>query len=257
MLYVILILLIGIYAYLTVLTHIMLNKRKHNFKDNKNTISNEFNREILDVLIPMNRAPKISFDYTVKDIKTLMNKIDRYTVPIYDKVSEQIKCVVTLQDIYALPDDTVIREIKLKMPTFIYIHHPAKKAISNIIATDTDMCVVIDEYGTVQGIVYLYDLLGRLYHDNIEIDDINNGCVYEDPELGTVARGDTTIYQLNNIFDLSIKNAHYNTLNGIIIYELNKFPEVGDKITIDGYTLEVVEVDDLCVNLVKICWNEE
>ena len=257
MLYILLIIQLGTCLFLYYTTKLILDKLSPVMHKIEEQTNDETDRKIVDVIIHMNRAPKVSFDYKVKDVLKMRRDMNLYTLPVYDRNSEQVKCIINLHDIYDKDPDSDIRSIKLSMPTFVYFHHSSKIILRQLAEAGTDMGIVIDEYGTVQGIVYVKDLLSRVLQDPDSVDLINDGSIYKDDHNNTLVKGDTTLYQLNNILDLNLSSPHYNTLSGIVIYNLNKFPEVGDTVTFDKYTCEVVEVEDLCVKLARLTFNEE
>lgn len=257
MLYILLILQLSTWVFLYIITKLILDKLTPTMETLKGKPANETDHSVSDVILHINRAPKVLFDYRVKDVLKMMRNMELYTLPVYDRASEQVKCIVSLQDIYDKDPDLDIKSIKLNMPTFVYFHHSSKTILKQIAEAGIDMGVVIDEYGTVQGIVYIKDLLTRVLCDSDSIDVINDGAIFEGEDHTTLVRGDATLYQLNNILDINLHNPNYNTLNGIVIYNLNKFPEVGDVVTFDKYTCEVLEVEDLCVKLARLTMNEE
>ncbi len=257
MLYILLIIQLGTWVFLYIVTKVLVDKLTPIMKTLKDDPTDKPDRSVSDVILHINRAPKVLFDYKIKDVLKLMRNMDLYTLPVYDRASEQIKCIVSLHDIYDKDPDLDIRSIKLSMPTFVYFHHSSKTILKQIVEAGVCMGVVIDEYGTVQGIIYIKDLLTRMLCDQDSLDSINAGAIFEGEDHTTLVRGDTTLYQLNNILDLDLNNSNYNTLNGIVIYNLNKFPEVGDIVTFDKYTCEVLEVEDLCVKLARLTLNEE
>ena len=115
--------------------------------------------------------------------------------------------------------------------------------------------VVIDEYGSTEGIVTLHDLMEHIFgnlpgeDENDEPDIINR----EDGSFlveGSMLIGDFT--EKINIDIADKENQEYETVAGFFIYNFKGIPHAADKFVFDGYTFEVVDMDDRRVDKVLV-----
>ncbi len=103
--------------------------------------------------------------------------------------------------------------------------------------------MVVDEYGSVAGMVTLEDALEEILgevHD--EFDDEAEPLVVADGRVSV--RGDVLLDVLDRRFELDLAaGATVDTLSGLLWHELGRFPEVGDEVPLGPHEVVVVRVD--------------
>lgn len=105
--------------------------------------------------------------------------------------------------------------------------------------------IVIDEYGTTQGIVTMDDVVDALIGDVTEMDQDEYKIIARD-ENSWLVDGQYSAIDFAKYFDLYLdeeERDEYTTVAGLIIFMSDDLPEVGDKVVIGEYTLEVVDKD--------------
>ena len=107
------------------------------------------------------------------------------------------------------------------------------------------VALVVDEYGDIQGIVTLEDILE-------EIDD-----VVQESATSFLVDATANIRELNRAQDWELPTEGPKTLNGLIVEQLETIPPPGTCLTANGYPIEIVEVDDNRVRLVRVGPREE
>lgn len=117
------------------------------------------------------------------------------------------------------------------------------------------LAVVVDEYGSVEGIVTLHDLMEGIVGDLPDLDEEDEPDFVVRQEGSFLVNGSVLIHDLNNFLDkeLITENVdHFTTLGGFVIYHLNKIPDTGERFTYNGYDFEVVDLDGQRVDKVII-----
>jgi putative hemolysin len=103
--------------------------------------------------------------------------------------------------------------------------------------------IVIDEYGTTQGIVTMDDVVDALIGDVTEMDQ-NEYTITVRDENSWLVDGQYSAIDFAKYFDLYLdERDEYTTVAGLIIYISDDLPEVGDEVAIGEYTLEVIDKD--------------
>lgn len=144
----------------------------------------------------------------------------------------------------------------IREPMFVPENMQALKVFEQFRATGTHQALVIDEYGGVQGMVTLYDVLEAIVGE-IPLDA-------EDQEQEVVQRADGS-YLLDGMLPIDeIKElldfdelpdegrAGYQTLSGFVMNQLGSIPRVGQTFTWDTYRFEVVDMDGRRVDRVLV-----
>ena len=105
--------------------------------------------------------------------------------------------------------------------------------------------IVVDEYGTTQGIVTMDDVVDALVGDATEIDQDEYQLTQRD-ENSWLVDGQYSIIEFIKYFDIELEENYqskYTTVAGLIIYSKSILPEVGQKIMVDNYELEIIDKD--------------
>lgn len=104
------------------------------------------------------------------------------------------------------------------------------------------MAVVVDEHGTTSGIVTLENVLEHLVgalRDEFDIEA--PGLIEQEPGV-FLARGSLPLERLNRELNLDLRLPHVNTLSGLLVARIGRFPQVGDQVELDGLLAEVLSV---------------
>ena len=119
--------------------------------------------------------------------------------------------------------------------------------------TSVNIVIVLDEYGVTSGLITLEDLLEEIVgeiHDEYDIDDEDD--VREISNNKYLIEGHIKISDLNDRLGLRLHSDEYDSIGGLIIEKLDRFPTPGDKIIIDNVSLKVISMDKMRINTVEI-----
>ena len=105
------------------------------------------------------------------------------------------------------------------------------------------MALVVDEYGAVQGIVTLEDLLEEIVGEIEDEYDLPDESVERIDDSRIRIHGTFTIDDFNEQFGTELPQEDYHTVAGFVFGELGRASEPGDEVEYDGLRFTVVEVD--------------
>lgn len=106
--------------------------------------------------------------------------------------------------------------------------------------------IVVDEYGTVEGIITLHDILEAIVGDLPDLEEVEEQEIVAREDGSLLINGSIELIELNRALRKELfaeHSDHYATLAGFIVYTLGRLPATGDKLQYEGYDLEVVDMD--------------
>ncbi|MFN0213547.1 MAG: hemolysin family protein [Saprospiraceae bacterium] len=115
--------------------------------------------------------------------------------------------------------------------------------------------VVVDEYGSTQGIITLHDLTENIFGTLPDIDDTEDPDIVTREDGSLLVDGMIPIDELRETLSLKefdLEDADYSTLAGFILYKLSEIPKVGDKLKTEGYCFEIVDMDKSKIDRVLV-----
>jgi putative hemolysin len=115
--------------------------------------------------------------------------------------------------------------------------------------------VVVDEYGSIQGIITLHDLTENIFGALPDIDDSNEPNIVVREDGSWLVDGSTPVDELQDTLglkDLEQTAEDYSTLAGYILYKINEIPNTGDYFDADGFRFEIVDMDKSKIDKVLI-----
>ena len=106
------------------------------------------------------------------------------------------------------------------------------------------MAIVVDEYGSVAGLVTIEDILEEIVGEiEDETDEEEANPIKHIGENRYQVEAQIEIDDFNEYFDSGLSEEEYGTLGGLITSQLGHLPEVGEKVTLEGILFEIAESD--------------
>ncbi|MFZ2407486.1 MAG: HlyC/CorC family transporter [Methylobacter sp.] len=204
-----------------------------------------------DIMTPRNEIIGIDLELPIEDIVSLIKNSPHTRLPVYKTSIDRIIGFIHLRKILVqinredFDKQSIIN--CLDKPSFIPESAPVHNQMHRFKHEKIRIGLVVDEYGDVQGLVTLDDLLqeivGELITEDVTVRAQNDGSYLVDANI--------TIRELNRVMQWSLPTEGPKTLNGLIIEFMETIPETGTGIKLHEYLLEIVKRDENSVKLVK------
>lgn len=180
-------------------------------------------------------------------IRTKINKEKHSAYPVCsDKNLDNVIGMVLLKDLFSRDRQDEFNIMNhAREPLFLNENMYAYNVLEIFKREKMHYGIVIDEYGTTQGIVTMDDVVDALIGDVTELDQDEYKIIARD-ENSWLVDGQYSAIDFAKYFDLYLdeeERDEYTTVAGLIIFMSDDLPEVGDKVVIGEYTLEVVDKD--------------
>lgn len=209
--------------------------------------------------IMTHRSDLIWFDLndTPSEIRKKVQKDPYNLYPVSDGKFDEIKGVVYLKDLFCHIDDPnfTLKNI-ITEPKYVPENQSVYSVLEQFKNAEVPYSIVIDEFGGIQGIVTLKDIMEGL------VGQVSGG---DEPEITKRADGSLLVdgqykfYDFLEYFDLEdLYNEHdYNTLSGLILEILERVPKTGERLNWLDFEFEIVDMDGARIDKVLVKYNKK
>jgi len=210
-----------------------------------------------DIMVPRNELVGIDLNDSVADILEQLTHCQHTRLIVYRENIDNIVGMLHLRHVLRIlgreKDFTIDELEKLTIePYYLPEGTPLHTQMLNFQKQKRRIGLVVDEYGVLQGMVTLDDILEEIIGEfttdlqtfNKDIQPQEDGSFFVD--------GGTTIRDINKQLDWELPTEGPKTINGVILEHLEDIPEAGTSLRINGYTFEITQVVDNAVKKVKI-----
>ncbi|WP_296257604.1 MULTISPECIES: CNNM domain-containing protein [unclassified Pseudomonas] len=212
-----------------------------------------------DILVPRSEVDGINLDETIEEIADKLI-ISRHTrLPVYHNDINMVEGVLNTRMISHLLPRGQLTKQALKAacyePYFVPENTPLQLQLLNFHKQQRRMGVVVDEYGEVQGIVSLEDILEEIVGEFESEQSLENPHIHPQPDGRLVVEGAASIRDLNKSLGWHLPADGPKTLNGLITEALETIPDSSVCLKIGPYRLETLETEDNRVTRVLMWQN--
>ncbi|MDC0923598.1 transporter associated domain-containing protein [Gammaproteobacteria bacterium] len=219
------------------------------------------NTTVKEIMVP--KVDMITFGID-DEINSILEKIiesghSRY--PILGSERDEVSGILLAKDmlpkIYEGNNNFSLSDM-LREPNVVPETKKADSLLEEFKKDRSHMAVVIDEYGTISGLVTIEDILEELVGEIEDEHDIDEEEFIKISDKKFYADAKVELEDFTEFFNLDIDPLAIDaeTLGGFIISKLGVLPKVGDKVKIEGLTIKVIDADDRKIEKVQITKNQ-
>ena len=204
-------------------------------------------RIIRSVMMPRTKMFSLQSGLQLIDAADVIHKSGHSRIPIYGKNHDDIIGILHVRDILKHLKDPELQKKSLKEFVREPIYVSQEKRMSDLLrqmqAKNTHMAIVVDEFGGVEGLVTLEDLIEEIVGEIHDETDTNKPLFEKINADTIITNGDIEIDVINEIFKTNLPQGDdYSTLNGLLHENLHDIPKSGNLIKINNLSIKVEKV---------------
>jgi putative hemolysin len=185
---------------------------------------------------------------------------ERHSIyPVCDGDIDQLKGIVSIKDLYVSNDTTLFKDL-MKPALFVPENNSAYQVMEKFKESQQHSAFIVDEYGTILGMITINDILEAIVGDIPEPDLQDYGIKVRD-DGSYLVDGQIPFYDFLTYFDkadwMNEGEHEFDTLAGFILHQLERIPQTGDKMEWRGFGFEIIDMDSHRIDKVLVTASKE
>jgi Mg2+/Co2+ transporter CorB len=214
-----------------------------------------------DVMVPHNEIVGIDLDDSAEEIMQVIEHSEHTRLPVF---RDNIDNVIGLLHLRRLANiahlkgfDIAALEELVDEPYYVPEGTPLSTQLVQFQKFRQRIALVVDEYGDIQGIVTLEDILEEIVGEFTTDPASDENDIVRETQNTFLVDGTTNIREMNRAMNWTLPTDGPKTLNGLIVEYLETIPEPGTGLKIEGYPIEIIETNDNRVKTARIYPRQE
>ena len=220
---------------------------------------------VRDVMRHRSEIEMISNDHTLESVIKICSASSHSRLPVYKAGTEEITGVIHAKDLLTvvgqgLNQQGAINNLfkeqfswPLKQPYFVPETAPLDEQLREFLNNEKHFALVVDEYGALQGLITLEDILEEIVgdiHDEHDLDPKTKPVVQINGSY--IVSGEVPIRDLNRDYDWRLPEENATTIAGLLIHEAQIIPEQSQVFIYHGFRFEVLQRKAQRITLIKL-----
>ena len=202
--------------------------------------------DVSDVMVHRTEMISMNADDPAEEVVNAVIASPVTRIPFWRGNPENIVGVLHAKDLlralHAADGDAGKVDIQalLTPPWFVPDMRPVSEQLKAFRRRKTPFALVVDEYGEVEGLVTLEDILEEIVGDITDEHDVAMPGVRPQPDGSVIVDGAVPIRDLNRVMDWNLPDEEATTIAGLVIHEARSIPEAGQSFTFHGFRFRVL-----------------
>ena len=213
--------------------------------------------QVRDIMVPRSHLVVIQEDLGVEDMLAIVANSGHSRFPVVDESLDEVVGILLAKDLTHYNDEDSRKNFEIKDILRSAVFVPESKRL-NVLLKDfresrNHMAMVIDEYGGVAGVVTIEDVLEQIVgeiddeHDAADVTNIRRSGFQR-----YSVRGLTPLDEFNQYFDSKLSHEKFETIAGLVTFELGHLPERGEEAVIDNFHFKVISANSRRINNLQV-----
>jgi putative hemolysin len=209
---------------------------------------------VREVMTPRPDIVAIREDATIGDLRALFREQEYSRFPVFKESLDNISGFVFVKDLVAIEGGEETRPITPLLRPAVIV--PESKRVPELLKQfqrqQTQIAVVVDEYGGTAGLVTIEDLLEEIVGEIRDEYDVESESIVDEGGGSYVFSGKVDIDEVGQRLNVQIEREGFETVGGYLLTHLGRVPAVGEQVDIDGLHVEVLGVERRRINKVRV-----
>lgn len=209
---------------------------------------------VRDVMVPRTEVVGIEVSTPFDEVVKLCAQARHSRFPVYEGDLDRVVGIIHSKEVLSYigqPEDFSLRAVT-RLPYFVPEAKPIESLLQAFRRKHLHLAVVVDEYGGVEGIVTLEDIVEEIIGEIQDEYDDEEALVHPAGPNRFLVDGSATLRYINRRFALDLSEEHVNTLAGYLLHSLGSIPEMGAVCEAGGVRFTVRHVEDRRIEMIEL-----
>ncbi|WP_396587923.1 HlyC/CorC family transporter [Bermanella sp. R86510] len=214
--------------------------------------------QVREIMIPRSQMVCVKLDEKPKDYLPSIIDSAHSRFPVLSENDDEVVGILLAKDLLPLvlqenTDSFRLKDI-LRPVTFVPESKRLNVLLKEFRATRNHMAVVIDEYGSIAGLVTIEDVLEQIVGDIEDEHDTDDEDTFikQVDEQTYMVKALTPIDDFNESFETDFEAVEFDTIGGIVVDQFGRLPECDESIEIGKHTFKVVNGNSRQIHLLQV-----
>lgn len=212
--------------------------------------------KVRDIMVPRSQMVSIQVDQTPEQFLPAIIRAAHSRYPVFGETNDEILGILLAKDLLPLildqPDDFNLRQI-LRPCNFVPEAKRLNVLLKEFRANHNHMAVVIDEYGGVDGLVTIEDVLEQIVGDIEDEHDVEDeNLIRSLPGGDYLVKALTPVDDFNEFFKSDFSEDEHDTMSGIVLSAFGHLPKRNEVVEISDWRFRVANSDSRRLHLLRV-----
>ncbi len=215
------------------------------------------NMQVRDVMIPRSQVVTVPAKLPANEIIAIVTNASHSRFPVIGDNVDNVMGILLAKDLLPLilngnAEKFHIKDV-VRPATFVPESKRLNVLLKEFRETRQHMAIVIDEYGSVCGVVTIEDVLEQIVgdiEDETDVDD--DSYIKKFDEENHIVKAITPLAEFNTYFDTEFGDQEFSTIGGLVLQQFGHIPERGETVNVGPFLITILNADSRQIKLIKV-----
>lgn len=199
-----------------------------------------------DIMVSRSKMDCVDIQQPISELVPFIIETAHSRFPVYEEERDNIIGILLAKDLLRYVSNPELNIRSLVRPAyFVPETKPLKNLLQEFRSTRNHLAIVVDEYGSITGLVTMEDILEQIVGEiEDEYDEDAEQTIFPESAHSWRIMGISSIKQLNETLQSHIPEDEYDTIGGWLAAELDHIPKRGDTYAFDNLKFKVLRADE-------------
>ncbi|MDD9888929.1 MAG: CBS domain-containing protein [Gammaproteobacteria bacterium] len=215
------------------------------------------NMQVRDIMIPRSQVVTVPAKLSPHEITDLVSKASHSRFPVIGENVDNVLGILLAKDLLPLILNGKTEKLDIKdivrPATFVPESKRLNVLLKEFRETRQHMAIVIDEYGSVCGVITIEDVLEQIVGEIEDETDVDNeDFIKKFDDENHIVKALTPLDEFNDYFATDFSDQEFTTIGGLVLQQFGHIPERGETVNIGPFLITILNADNRQIKLIKV-----